>query len=146
MKTLYDETITIKKMQSKTNIKVPFNVDKNYDKLIIEYSYSPKHTHDEDICKPAILKAFDEYEILNKNWQEFYPIGNLITVSLDDENGEYLGCAHNQKPQNTYEIAKDKSSYGFYPKQITKGTYCVVLNVHLVFHEDVKYHLHICAQ
>ena len=123
MDLLVDKHLTITKEQSKTHISIPVEVEQHYHELIIKYEYSPKVTEDKALCKKYIVEALKKYQMENESWEKFYPINNLITVSLDDENGHYLGAAHNQSCKNVYTINAQQSSYGFIPKTIVPGIY-----------------------
>ncbi len=123
----------------KSNITHSFSVPKGISKLIIEFSYSPKALEDEEAALSIIQNALEKYEIKNRRAEEFLPVTNLVTLSLDSPEG-YIGCAH--RPQNVqrHEISKSASSKGFECCEIISGIWKIVLNVHCAVC-DIDYRL-----
>ncbi len=148
MKVLLDEQIIITKEMSKTNIAVDVLVDDDYSKLIFDCEYTPKEIHDDAICKEIIEEGMERYLPKEQfsSYKNFMPLSNLITISIDDENGNYLGCAHRGASKLTHVISENYSDKGFIPKKIQKGTYKVVLNVHLVAYGEVAYKLKVVGE
>ncbi len=145
MDIIYKNIFTITKDMSKTNVIVNIEVEKEYKKLIFDCEYSPKFTEDREICQNAVKEVLPLYlteeEIAQRKYEDLVKIANLITLSIDDSDGNYLGCAHNQKPVQSHVISKNNSSLGFVNVKIKPGTYRAVINVHLVLHDDVHYSL-----
>ncbi len=141
--TLFEKDIIITKEMSKTNIIQNIEVDKDYEQLIFYCEYSPKAVTDETTCKMLVEEAIGRYlpEEDRPPYQNFMPINNLITLSIDDEKNNYLGCAHRGAPVQKHVISEKGSDKGFFSKKIKKGTYRAVINVHLVAFEDVTYNL-----
>ena len=117
--------------QDKTNIPLEFTVPEGIEKLIIDYGYSPKTLEDGEKAEKLLAKSIEKY--LGGEYraepQDFMPVKNLITLSLDD-NGEYRGAAHRQADKQHHEISKDFASPGFVKGEIHSGKWQVVLNVH----------------
>lgn len=136
---LLNVTSKINPERDKTNITHTFSVPKGISGLIIDFSYSPKALEDEDAALLIIQKALEKYEIKNRRTEEFLPVTNLVTVSLDSPEA-YVGCAH--RPQNVqrHEISKNASSKGFECCEIISGIWKIVLNVHCALC-DIDYRL-----
>ena len=65
------------------------------------------------------------------NIENYLPIKNLVTVSLDSSR-EYLGAAHRQSNKQEHIISPAFSSAGFFKTDIAKGEWKITLNVHSV--------------
>lgn len=126
--------------QDKTNISIPFFVEKGVKKIIVEYSYSPK-TVDEALAKVQIADCLKKYGIDGHSVDEFLPVKNLVTLSFDDTNG-YRGACHRHANTQTIVIAQNDSTPGIVNAPITSGEWVVMLNVHSVGCE-VEYNISI---
>ena len=117
--------------QDKTNIPLGFTVPEGIEKLIIDYEYSPKTLEDAEKAEKLLLESIEKYlgDEHKAEPQDFMPVKNLITLSLDD-NGEYRGAAHRQADKQHHEISKEYASPGFIKGEIHSGKWQVVLNVH----------------
>lgn len=133
MTILLDEKIVLTKENEKTNVPFAFEVKEDFSQLQITYSYSPKILEDREKSRILIEenirtdagKNFCDYP----SWEEFMPLKNLITLSLDSPKG-YMGAAHRQAESQHHIISEDFSSVGFEKTEITKGKWTVTLNVH----------------
>lgn len=128
---IFEKSGKILPEQDKTNIALEFTVPIGIKKLIIDYSYSPKLLEDEDTAYSLLEKSIEKY--LEKEHgakpQDFMPVKNLITLSLD-ENGNYRGAAHRQADIQHHEISESFASPGFIKGEIKSGKWQIVLNVH----------------
>ena len=124
----------------KTNISFPFDVTEDVKSLKITFSYDPKVLEDDDRAKMLIenniKKDAGEYADQYPSWEEFAPLKNLITVSVDDPD-TYRGCAHRQDKDQIHIIREDFSSRGFHKGAIQKGQWKVVLNLHGIVTEKI---------
>ena len=150
MEKILKQVLNIKETDSKTNIILDFELEKDYNQLVFHLCYSPKEVDNTQIAKSQIeeaIKRFIPNNAQNGNvcWQDFVPLCNLITLSLDYQN-QYLGCAHRQAPSQTHYINQSSPSYGFITHQPVKGHYRAVLNVHAVIGDDVTYQIEIEAE
>ncbi len=138
--TLLEKEFQIFPKDEKTNITFPFIVDKNTKALKISFGYEPKRLEDNERAKTLIenniKKDAGEYADNYPSWQEFLPLRNLITVSVDDTDG-YRGCAHRQEKYMEHIITEDFASLGFYKGEIKQGQWKVVLNIHGVVTEKI---------
>lgn len=88
MKMILEETIVLTPSHSKTNVILPFNLEKDYKALEIRIEYSPKHIEDMDLAKREIEYAIEKFipdfaRPANMTWEDFLPLNNLATLSLD---------------------------------------------------------------
>lgn len=117
--------------QDKTNIPLEFAVPGGVEKLIIDYEYSPKIFDDEEKAEKLLEESIEKYlgDEYEAKPQDFMPVKNLITLSLDS-NGVYRGAAHRQADKQHHEISREYASPGFIKGEIHSGKWQVVLNVH----------------
>lgn len=124
--------LVVLKSHSKTNVSIPFEIPQGLQKLVIDYSYSPKELDDEKesirLVKENLLR--DGYEDTG-DYGEYLPLKNLITLSLDSPKG-YVGAAHRQAPIQSHEISASFSSVGFVKTEIYEGEWVLTLNLHAV--------------
>lgn len=114
--------------KDKTNIVIPFEVPDGIEKLIIDYSYSPKTEKNREKSLERIRNCIEKYSAAGEP-EAYLPVKNLITLSLDDSSG-FRGAAHRQADSQHHEISADFASNGFVKGKISSGTWRVVLNVH----------------
>lgn len=141
---LIDTTIILTEKNDRDHVCIPFRVESEYEKLKIECHYSPKYIKDENVIIAAVQDCYNKYLLEEDRPEtidpEEYQLKNLITISLDC-NGEYLGAAHRQSPDQTHMISSDCSSVGFYKHSIDHGEWRAVISVHALKGKDVKYQL-----
>lgn len=128
----------------KTNIAFNFNVPEATRSLKITFSYDPKVLEDNDRAKMLIenniKKDAGEYADQYPLWEEFLPLKNLITLSLDDTKG-YRGCAHRQDKDQIHIIREDFASRGFHKGVPEAGGWKAVLNLHGIVTEKINCNL-----
>lgn len=140
---IYEKRGVIAPQQDKTNIVLPFDVPEGIEKLIVDYTYSPKLLEDEAQAIELIKTKLKQYGGTGTP-EEYLPVKNLITLTLDD-NGEYRGAAHRQAECQHHEISAEYASPGFLKREIHKGSWQIVLNVHCCAC-DVNYHIKISGE
>ena len=136
LNTLLDETeIRLKPSDSKNNRYIYFNVPEGTEKLFITYSYSPKILEDKEksytLIRENILRDAPEDIDRYTDYDEFMPLKNLVTLSLDSPFG-FRGAAHRHDEKQYHEICKDFASPGFLKGEIFKGQWRLSLNIHAV--------------
>ena len=104
----------VNESQEKTNIIIPFEVPENVGKLHLSFSYAPKVLTNEYIAKKKVLACLRHSsecyrELKDEDIEEFLPIVNLITISLDDPQ-KYRGCAHRHSPIQRHSLSRDSAS------------------------------------
>lgn len=124
----------------KTNISFPFEAGCEVKALKFTFSYSPKVLYDNERAKVLIenniKKDAGEYADEYPSWEEFLPLKNLITLSVDDAEG-YRGCAHRQAEYMEHIISENFASPGFNKGKIKPGQWRAVLNIHGVVTEKI---------
>ncbi len=144
---LLNETGKLFSEDSKTNKYFYFNIQDDFEKLIIKYDYSPKHIDDKQISKKMVIDAIEKFmpeerEMLIKKWEgRNYAIKNLTTLTTFFED-EFVGCRHYQGESSVFYISKDESSKGYLRKEIKRGKWRVGINCHAVIGE-VNYNLEV---
>lgn len=138
---LLSEEFQVYYKDEKTNISFPFDVPEDTVALKISFSYDPKMLGECDRAKMLIenniKKDAGEFADEYPCWQEYLPLKNLITVSLDDAKG-YRGCAHRQDKDQVHIIREDFASRGFHKGRPDAGQWKVVLNLHGIVTEAVN--------
>ncbi len=144
---LSDKKIVILEEDEKTNIVLPFEVNEEFEALKITYSYSPKILEDREKSKILIEKNIKTDAGANfcdyPSWENFLPLKNLITLSLDGPDG-YVGAAHRQAERSEHIISESFSSEGFIKTSVKKGLWKLTLNVHALVTE--KAHCNITVE
>lgn len=135
---ILDTSGKITTKQDKTNIAVPFFVNSDVEKIIIDYHYTPKLVENgEGLVGDCLAK----YQVQSDDESRFLPVKNLVTLSFDDPEG-YRGACHRQPNKQQITIAHQNSTYGVINRPVASGNWQVVLNVHYVGCE-VEYKLKI---
>ena len=113
---LLNKTGKITLADNKTNIVLPFEIKDDFKSLKINFEYSPKTLEDKAKEIKIAEDCLEKYgEVQEGNIENYLPIKNLVTVSLDSSR-EYLAF----------------SSAGFFKTDIAKGEWKITLNVHSV--------------
>ncbi|MGN0522474.1 MAG: hypothetical protein ACI4IQ_07540 [Eubacterium sp.] len=129
--TIFEACGKITPLESKTNIKLDFDVPENIRELKISYSYSPKELENTQEAINEARACLEKYGECAECAQENLPIKNLVTVSLDSPSG-YRGAAHRQDSSQTHIINADSASCGFLKGAVEAGQWDIMLNVHSV--------------
>ncbi|MGN0561328.1 MAG: hypothetical protein ACI4K6_00795 [Candidatus Fimenecus sp.] len=132
MKTVLETTLRGTPAQEKTNLVLPFALEKEARQLKIIYSYAPKHLDGEAAVEAAercLQRDAGAYRAQYPAAEVFLPLKNLITLSLDDPNG-YRGAAHRQADSQVHILTEATASPGFLTGKLPAGQWRLVLNVH----------------
>ena len=145
---LLSEEFQVFPKDEKTNISFSFSVPEDTASLKITFSYDPKVLEDDEraniLIENNIKKDAGEFAREYSDWDEFKPLKNLITVSVDDPD-TYRGCAHRQDKDQVHIIREDFASRGFHRGAIHKGQWKVVLNLHGIVTEKINCKLRVEA-
>ncbi len=125
---LLEKTGIVTPKDDKTNIFFDFDVPNGIEKIIIDYNYSPKTVVNTIEVLALIEKKMKEYGASGAP-EDYLPVKNLITLSLNDENC-YRGAAHRQADTQHHEISKEFADAGFIKGKIESGKWQIALNVH----------------
>ena len=142
MDLLFEQNFSLCKLDDKTNIFLPFQVTKPYQRLIIYWHYAPHLVTDGKIAAQEIERCCRRY-LPEDKWprepidpKQFEPIFNFVTLSLDSPSG-YVGCAHRHDANMRLFLSEAAASPGFEPHSICPGRWRAVLHVHSVIQEPV---------
>lgn len=147
---ILERTILLKPDQSKTNVRIPFEVPQGLTEMTIEYSYSPKELADREKALRLIDEGMERYATAEYRdhydpAENYLPVVNLVTLSLDGPDG-YRGCAHRHAPVQIHRLSADEASPGFLPGAITAGSWEAVINVHAVVTEQCAVRLKVTGE
>ena len=148
--TLIKHTVaTLTPDDEKGNRFIPFVLDKDYEKLVITCSYTPKILEDEEktnrLIKENLIRDAGEDADEYADYSEFIPLKNLITLALESPDG-FVGSAHRQAESQRHEICESFASPGFVAGKIKAGQWSAVLNCHAIVTDSVKYEITIEAE
>ncbi len=140
METLLDKEYRLSPKDSETNLYIPFELSSDYNRLQIYFIYYPKYLSRQDSIGMAETCLHEyvpetETEIL-KNLENFLPVGNLVTLSLDYE-GSYVGAHHCQEAEQNIIISKQESTRGFLKQEVLKGSWVIQMNMHCIVSDSV---------
>lgn len=151
MEILLDRLVLLHAGDAKTNVCVPFPVERDFESLEFVCAYGPKGYDDEDAARLMIeegVRRFvpEEYRKSLEPLNRFLPsVTSLVTLSID-YNGRYLGCAHRHAPEQRHIISANFSSPGFLKQPARAGNWRAVINVHSVVSGELRYHLRVLAR
>lgn len=112
-----------------------FTCPSDVQSIFIQFSFSPGSECTEAICRQqiedALTRYYDRYprEIQPMRAEQFMPIKNLITISLEWE-GIYLGNAHRWAPEQEHLLTVEQASLGFVPPEAIEGCWTGRLHLH----------------
>ncbi|MFC3746542.1 hypothetical protein [Paenibacillus sp. GCM10012306] len=135
-------------LSSKTHITYQFYLPEGIDSLAIDFKYSPKILEDKDLSQELITEAIHKYvdptlqQVYAEQWERFFPLQNLLTLSIDDPEG-FRGSAHRHPPVQQHVLSQETSSPGFFAGKIGPGVWKVTISVHCVVTPECRYQLHI---
>ncbi|MDR1636382.1 MAG: hypothetical protein LBR93_03505 [Treponema sp.] len=151
MDLLLDRLILLHAGDAKTNVCVPFPVERDFESLEFVCAYGPKGYDDEDAARIMIedgVRRFvpEEYRKGLEPLDRFLPsVTSLVTLSIDYK-GRYLGCAHRHAPEQGHIISGNFSSPGFFRQPALAGNWRAVINVHSVVSGELRYRLRVLAR
>lgn len=135
-------------LSSKTHITYQFHLDNPLSSLEIEFQYAPKPYLDKQASQPLIIQAIETYadpavaDLHKKQWEQFYPLQNLLTLSLDGPDG-FRGSAHRHAPEQRHIVCGDgsRTSPGFIAGDVAAGVWKVTVSVHCIVTPECRYEL-----
>lgn len=117
--------------------------------LSIDFSYCPKQFENQEASRQMLNECLQKYmpppydRELEGIPLEKIPLVNLLTVSLDNPAGQYVGCAHRHPPRQHHEIRANRASRGFCPAEITEGTWRLGLQCHAIVTDPVLVNIYV---
>lgn len=136
---------------SKTHIRIPFQIDQDCSLLQVHFEYAPKVLEDRDRSLMLLTQSFETYllpeqrEPALNQVDSYFPLKNLITLSLDDPNG-YRGACHRHDASLELQLSAEQASPGLMPGRLPAGDWQVTLSIHCIVTDTCEYRLQIGAE
>jgi len=148
---LVDRTQTLKPVHSKSHIRCSFRLDRSPAKLLIHFSYAPKLLDDRERARRLLEDCIDRYIeperrlLVRGSLDRYFPLGNLITVSVDDPEA-YRGACHRPEPDQRLFLSEAESSPGLTRGRLPPGEWAVTLSVHSIVTDACEYRLRVWTE
>lgn len=150
---LFKTAGTLHKCCMKSHITFSFYIseEKAYemDKLMIDFSYTPKCELDESkkksIRESTILKLHPRVKADYSDILENAIYCNLLTISVDDAIG-FRGNYHKHFVKEPIFIGRLNATKGFKPGPIKEGNWKVTISNHAILTDDITYTLKIWGE
>ncbi len=134
----YHKTLSPK--DSRTHIRLPFEIKKECATLVITFSYTPKTLTDQEQAIKLIEQGLALCGESIANAKSYLPVNNFVTLSLDSPYG-YVGAAHRHSNNQTHTISASYADIGFEKTKIMQGKWCVTLSCHYIAEKGVDVNL-----
>lgn len=135
---------------ARTHRRYDFHLDRPCAGLRIRFEYSPKTLEDKELAAEWIRRSIERYveperrKLALERADQYLPLRNLITVSVDDSRG-HRGACHRQDPVQELFLSERNASFGLTKGAIPEGTCTVTLSFHAVVTERCTYRLQVWA-
>lgn len=86
----------------------------------------------------------DRQKLTLERAEQYLPLRNLITVSIDDSRG-HRGACHRQDPVQELYLSERTASPGLTKGTIPEGTWTVTLSLHAIVTQRCAYRLKVWA-
>ncbi|WP_068785565.1 hypothetical protein [Paenibacillus phocaensis] len=133
---------------SKTHVRIPFQIDQGCSVLQLRFEYGPKVLEDRERSLQLLQQSFEFYllpeqrESALAQADSYLPLKNLITLSLDDPTG-YRGACHRHDPVQELALSAGQASPGLLPGPLPAGDWRITLSIHCIVTEACEYQLQI---
>ncbi|SEA70458.1 hypothetical protein [Paenibacillus sp. 276b] len=133
---------------SKTHIRIPFELEEGCVKLNLRLQYTPKTLENRENALRLLKESYDLYilpehrEYAIANADRHLPLKNLITLSLDDARG-YRGACHRQDEVQDLYISEREASPGLMAGELVPGPWSVTLSLHCIVTDTCTYRLEV---
>ncbi len=146
MITVFELKKEIHKNECFKHLEFPFTLEKDFTKLVIKYSYSPKDYIGEsfNMAYSAFKEAYGNEEVSYGDVIKELPLKNHVTLSLLRE-GIIMGTAHRHANDLEVALSEKASTVGFHAFKPTAGNYTLVLSTHAVLSEKIECEIEVCA-
>ena len=144
--TLYEVKGTLMQCCGQSHIRHSFFIEEDLESLHMQLNYDRSWIPEEE-AKKQVFDCFLQFtsnyspktvEALQESWMMFRDVRNLVTLSLDDNEG-FRGASHRGKEDVRISILPDSASEGYIKGIIPKGTVSVTISVHALV-KDCPYH------
>ncbi len=141
--TLYSSSLVLGENSTNKTFYFNFYVPAGCNRIVIDFSYKPDVMDEGEQRKTKVKECLRKYmpppydtelnALVNAGFDlQNFPLHNLITLSVDNAAGEYVGCAHRHECRQTHEISLSKSSYGFRKIATNEGVWRIAVQCHAV--------------
>lgn len=133
---------------SKTHIRIPFELEEGCGKLNLRLQYTPKTLENREKALRLLKASYDLYilpqnrEYAIANADQHFPLKNLITLSLDDALG-YRGACHRQDEVQDLYVSEEEASPGLMAGELVPGLWSVTLSLHCIVTDTCAYRLEV---
>ncbi len=131
---------------ARSHLRYEFKLDRPCAGLWVRFEYSPKILEDRKLTTEWINRSIERYveperqKPMLERAEQYYPLRNLITVSIDDSRG-HRGACHRQDPVQELYLSEREASPGLTRGTIPEGTWTVTLSLHSIVTERCAYRL-----
>jgi len=145
---LYERHYNWTPEDTRRDIPFAFCCPSNIKRLMITFTFSPGAEQRPEQCKMAVERAlvryYDRYprDIQPMQSEQFFPIKNLITLSLE-RDGVYLGNAHRWQTEQVHILTTKHASRGFEPPCAMEGTWAGMLHIHEILSQVCEGYLRV---
>ncbi|MBB6733049.1 hypothetical protein [Cohnella zeiphila] len=148
---LIDRMQTLKPEDSRSHIRCPFQLEQSASKMFIHFSYGPKLLDDRQQARELMEECVERYieperrSLVLGSMDRYFPLSNLITVSVDDPE-TYRGACHRHDPEQQLFLGESASSPGLTKGRLPSGLWSVTLSVHSIVTDTCEYRLRIWTE
>ncbi|MEK8126411.1 hypothetical protein WMW72_00625 [Paenibacillus filicis] len=145
MKLIFQTEGQLSTADSQTHRRFTFDVAPNGRELHLLFDYSPTLLEDEQLSKEIIRTSLFKYNegsepVTEDGWRKYYPLRNLLTVSLDDPDG-FRGACHRKDASQRLSVSAHEASPGLMPGPVIAGAWTVTLSLHAIVTESCEFKL-----
>lgn len=148
MTCLYKVEGQVNPTNSQSHIRYSFYVKDQHETIKVFFKYYPKDLEDKVTSKRLILESLDRYGYSSKdsvqNWEDFMPLKNHITLSVDDPNG-FRGATHRHDYELELTLDNKSSTPGLYTRKNESGMWNITLDIHALVTEECDFILKVKA-
>src|ERR1700730_10375170 len=92
----------------------PLQIESHLDRLLVDFTYTPKNLDDEIAARNLLqdyLPFYYDQDVhkLIENYNQFLPLKNLLTISIDDTVG-FRGAAHRHPNEQHIELSENEAT------------------------------------
>ncbi|MBO7376302.1 MAG: CehA/McbA family metallohydrolase [Clostridia bacterium] len=124
-----------------------FSVPRDTEAVSLKLTYDPGAESDPERAKKIIgdiLEAQTPWLEPDREWKKYFPISNLLTLSLDGPHG-HRGNAHRKASGEVMYVSEKYASPGFYRGRPESGEWKVSVHIHCAVTAECSYSLEVEA-
>lgn len=149
MKYIYEVEGQVNPKSSQSHIKYSFYIEEQHETVKILFEYYPKDLNDKDMSKELILETLEKYgysmEESRKNWEDFVPLKNHVTLSIDDPDG-FRGATHRHDYELELILSESEATPGLELRKNEPGMWDITLDIHALVTEKCSYRLRVVGE